>query len=110
MKIAMASGPDHGRLSRASAYAAGRASTSVISTTSTATQNVFQANRENAVVVNRYVTWSEVAGRLNRNGLFWGSYRSRFCLNAVTALHMNGPAHSSAAMIAARYRPIRPAT
>src|SRR5215207_6489275 len=48
-KIAMAMGPDHGRSSRASAYAAGRLRTKVIATTSRPTHSVFQRNVRNAV-------------------------------------------------------------
>jgi len=45
--------------------------------------------------------WSGVAGRLYRNGLLFGLYRSRFCLNEVIRLHRNGAAQNSAARIAA---------
>ena len=49
----IAIGVDHGRLSRAKAYAAGRARASVIATTSTPTHSVFQTNVLNAVLLNK---------------------------------------------------------
>src|SRR5215216_5734502 len=75
-KIAMAIGPDHGRSSRASAYAAGRLSTKVIATTTRPTHNVFHTKVRNAVFSNRYTTCLRVDGRLYRKGLFSRWYRS----------------------------------
>src|SRR5262245_52187083 len=98
----IAIGVDHGRWSRASAYAAGSANASVIATTRSPTTTVLITNVTNGVLSNRYLTCSSVGGSLKRNGLLSAVYRSAFCLNVVTRLHRNGVAHNSAATIASR--------
>jgi hypothetical protein len=73
-----------------------------MATTSSPTHRVFQTKVRKAVSRSRYRTWSGVAARLKKNGLFDGLYRSRFCLNAVTRLHRNGAAQIRADRAAAR--------
>ena len=65
----IAIGADHGRLSRAKAYAAGRARASVMATTSSPIRSVLRTKVRNGVSLNRKATCRQTGGSLKMNGL-----------------------------------------
>ena len=74
------------RAHRASEYAAGTATTRVMTTTARPTQSVFVRYVWKWVSKSRFLRWSSVGGSLKRKGLFNGLKRSWSVLNVAITI------------------------